>query len=302
MTLAIRTQAQRLLDRLDESECISPDNSKRIRQRLEETDEVDAIVFECTLGGMPGSWDLALRVKTERLKSHFNAHPTAGKHAAGFIALDPQRCPTAWVEWDTSQSQSSLPSLFAQFRRDVPLETLCADLSDTLGSAQSTARIRAWMSALPPGAHARHVGKMLARSDDEIRVVIGGMQLPELIELLEERALVKGELLREALAPIGFHGGRAHLAVGFNPELLPRIGVEMVLPWAQMAPIARRLAAAGQWTAEEAELLAFWPEFCRVPAGSRPWPTPFGAHLKWVFEEEKAIVRKLYLHIESERP
>ena len=298
MTDALRTQAQRLLDRLDESECISPDNSERIRERLEETGEVDAIVFECTLGGMPGSWDLAFRVKTERLKDHLNAHSAAGKHAAGFIALDPQRCPTAWVEWDTSQGQGDLPSLFAQFRRDVPLESLCADLSETLGAAQSAARIRAWMSALPPGTHARHVGNMLARSDDEIRVVIGGMQLPELIEVLEERALVKGELLRGALAPIGFHGGRAHLAVGFNPELLPRIGVEMVLPWAQMAPIARRLAAAGQWTVEEAEVLASWPEFCRLPASARPWPSPFGAHLKWVFDGEKPIVRKLYLHIE----
>ena len=89
MTLALRTHAQRLLDRLDESECISPGNSERIRQRLEETDEVDAIVFECTLGGMPGSWDLALRVKTERLKAHLKP-----KNDDGGLSRDN---PSAWV-------------------------------------------------------------------------------------------------------------------------------------------------------------------------------------------------------------
>ena len=131
--------------------------------------------------------------------------------------------------------------------------------------------------------------------------MIGGMDLPAVSEVLRERALVEGGRLQGALAPIGFHGGRTHLAVGFNPEPLPRTGVEMVLPWAQMARVARCLAEAGQWSEEEAALLSQWPEFCRDPSGESPWPTPFGAHLKWVFEGEKSIVRKLYLHIESKR-
>jgi hypothetical protein len=292
---------QRLLKQLEASALIAEDNGARIRAHLDAASDVDAIVFECTLGSTPLSWDLAFRVETGALEGHLSVHPKAAESAAEFTALNPRHCPNAWVEWDTSQGDDSLPSVFAQFRRDVPLDTLCADLSRTLGASDAAARIHAWMSSLPEGAHARHVGKMLARRDGEIRVVIGGLKLRVLIAQLQEHALVQEEILQRALEPIGFHAGRAHLAVGFNPDLLPRVGVEAILPWSQMPSVARRLSAAGQCTADEAALLASWPEFCRLSAETaQPWPTPFGAHLKWVFEGENRVVRKLYLHIERQ--
>lgn len=256
--------------------------------------------FECRLGSNP-QVDLQQCIRTDEallLSRHLSTlltglpePPAAWQalHRFGLSWADPssrlrREVAEVWMEFDlpaATTSRPSPPSIFAGFREPATLDVLehvLTSLQDRPLHPALRATLSRCLAAMDEPAGVSHVGLMLARPVDAVRLNLKGLTPHTLFPLLDAlgwsgpRAVLKA--LAEMLFPL-VDGLMIDLDAGH--DLYPTLGVELFFErqpaqeprWSQLLD---RLVHHGLCTPAKRDAVLQWPGMLFPPDTSSPWP------------------------------
>jgi hypothetical protein len=184
--------------------------------------------------------------------------------------------------------------------------------------------LRTFVDALPDGASVRHVGLMLPRLTDAVRLVVTNLPfdlLPTLLDRIGWPGAIGGA--HSALSPTAQHvpTDKVMFSLDLGPSIVPRIGLECDVPagsewsWGRAVffdnlvgeglclPVKRAaLDAWGEWTYEphmdaaSVEQLAPLSELAGLPA--RGVFVPRLSHVKVSYQPDRPLEAKAYLAVQ----
>jgi hypothetical protein len=178
-----------------------------------------------------------------------------------------------WLEFDiTDDGERPIPNVFASVGSDLPVQPMrgrCDEVVDRVSELGSGHRLRPdvrqtlteLLVALPADAEVRHLGVMLARPTNAVRICVGGMKLEGLPEFLT-RARWAGPIADAcaALSPLACHTNFM-LAVDVGTQIGPKLGLELRLaftPGSALAALTESLVACGACIPGKRDALMAW--------------------------------------------
>lgn len=196
-----------------------------------------------------------------------------------------------WLEFDIRAKPRDVPvpSIFLQLQPPVSgsrfPDDLVADVLEALASDVGPSDLGALQTALmgcaghcPPGARVTHIGLMLARKPEKIRININGLtrsQWPQFLHAIDWPGSVSDlsallDPLYDRLANLNFciDVGR-HTAPGLGLECLVHAGANRRDAW---AIFLERLTGDGMVSPEKGTAVLNWENIIKPPDAPQRWP------------------------------
>ena len=200
-------------------------------------------VLESYLGTEQSRVDFALRYFSENRLDRFNTDSpwrsleNFDREWAKPQSFLNQKVTDTWLEFDLDEqsSQISIPGIFLtlskQVREDIPsltqqvLRLLNRSIPHFLES-----NLELCVKCLPPSASFLHIGVMLSRPYQAVRLDVAGLELYQLLDYLQAIGWIdRTNTLRSLIADLSNFVDRIHLAFDVGNTVLPRIGLECFL-------------------------------------------------------------------------
>lgn len=229
-----------------------------------------------------------------------------------------------WLECDANGA-SAAPCVFLSFRREMEKPTSIEFCAQTLPLLIDSANVRVLIesvrqiqSACPEGARISHIGVMLGRDENVLRVNVKGLNAQTVVPFLE-RIEWSGEIieLKTLWEQVHAHVDSITLCLDVSEQVLPRVGLECILT----KPPSREprwnewlawLVEEKLCTTEKREALREW-DVTITPASHGNWSMPLviqallapanefavieldPSHIKLVYSPDRPLQAKAYL-------
>lgn len=263
---------------------------------------------------------LAEPAQARRIAGHLPA-----PHLRSILSLWSQRVDwlapvsSLWLEFDLGPPIREgvglpLPILCAQLGERVEADWLSETLLPALHgrplSAAQRRLIRRCMAALPVDGKVLYAFSLQPRPGDRVRLELGGLDLPAMVEYLQRVASPAAAKQVAACAPLVADCQRPHLSFDLGVEVSTRIGIEgsfVRLPHREprWAGLFDRLVASGLCTPEKRDAIFAWTGYDSLWTAADRWPEEAVAlggycvrglsHVKLVSWPEREPEAKAYL-------
>ena len=186
-----------------------------------------------------------------------------------------------WLEYDVPDgiSEAMLPSIFVERPPSVPVSEVQRVVEALQGRALPNAlreTLHATVAAMPQGGYVSHIGLMLARPVDALRVNVKGLG-PESAAVLVGALGGETEEVTRRFTGLAEHAAHLTLALDLANRVLPGLGLEVFFHrqpdaddgWERLLD---HLVETGSCTAAKREAILAWSGISVPPQTEAPWP------------------------------
>lgn len=275
------------------SELVSPEALSHIRSLAQILPPFSFAGFECRLGADQSRVDFQVNLScfTPSLPETFLNHPAwqvfqeiCQEWTEPKSSLH-QRVRDIWLEFDVDEqpSQVPVPCIFLSLSQETLSEPqeiveMASRLLNHHVSSLLETNLRLSMDCLPAKARISHLGAMLSRSAQVVRINVNGISSKQLLDYLMQIGWTEPtNTLQSLISKLSEFVDYIRLSCDVGETILPKIGLECFLrKQPQNEPrwqlFLDYLVEKGLCTLDKQNALFTWPGFCQKASQLDNWP------------------------------